>query len=242
MHFHGGGYALCSSTTHRMMISEIARASGARGLGVDYRLAPEHPYPAALDDCESAYHGILRRGVSPNKLLISGDSAGGALALATLIRLKEQGLPLPRALVLLSPWVDLECHGETVISNAEYDYLHIDFMKFFADIYLDGEEASQATTSPINADLSGFPQMLIHAGSSELMYSDIQRFAERARQAGVEVDLTIWDGMVHAFQGFTLFIPEARDAVSSIGDYFKRLEREDAQRSLPPATSAMNVQ
>jgi acetyl esterase/lipase len=241
LHVHGGGYALCSSITHRTMISDIARAAGARGLGVDYRLAPEHPFPAGIDDCESAYHGLLQQGVPPGKLVLSGDSAGGAIVLATLLRLREQALPLPRAAVLLSPWADLSFVRGGSTRQAPFDYIQLDFMRFFAGIYLAGEDPANPFASPINADLTGLPPLLIQAGSAEILLPDIARLARRAEEYGVDVTLQVYEGMVHAFQGFTLFLPEARLAMTAIGRFIR--EKTGApeitrSRSLPPPEPA----
>jgi acetyl esterase/lipase len=208
-----------------MMISDISRAAQARGLGVDYRLAPEHPFPAAIDDCESAYDGLLQQGIDPRRLVLTGDSAGGALVLSTLVRLKERGAPLPAACVLMSPWVDLACSGESVESNASYDYLGLEFMRAYASHYLDGESLENSAASPIHASLEGLPPMLVQAGGAEMLLSDIKAFCARAEEAGVDVTLQVWDGMVHAFQGFTFVLPEARDAMAAIGDFIQEKTR-----------------
>lgn len=247
MHCHGGGYALCSSITHRMMISDISRAARARGLSVDYRLAPEHPFPAAIDDCESAYDGLLQQGVDPRRLVLTGDSAGGALVLATLIRLRERRAPMPAACVLMSPWVDLACSGESMETNATYDYIGVEFMQAYATYYLDGESLENSAASPIHASLEDLPPMLIQTGGAEMLFSDIKAFSSRAETAGVDVTFQVWDGMVHAFQGFTFVLPEAREAMAAIGDYIQektgvhrrtsRLptdSRRSAASSLPP--------
>lgn len=230
MHIHGGGYALCSPITHRMMVSDIARSSGARGLAIAYRLAPEHPFPAALDDCESAYHGLLQRGVAPERLVLSGDSAGGALALATLFRIRDQGVPMPRAVVLLSPWADLKCEGSSITKNVGLDYLNGTFMRFFARLYLDGADPQNRLASPIHGTFDGFPPMLVQAGGAELLMSDIERLVEQAEADGVEVTYQIWEGMVHAFQGFTLFMPEARQAMVVVGQYIRDITSSQPER------------
>lgn len=247
IHYHGGGYALCSSITHRMMISDISRAAKARGLSVDYRLAPEHPFPAAIDDCESAYDGLLQQGLDPRRLVLTGDSAGGALVLATLVRLRERKAPMPAACVLMSPWVDLACRGKTIETNAPYDYIGVDFMRVYASHYLDGVSLENSAASPIHASLEGLPPMLIQAGGAEMLLSDIEAFSSQAEAAGVDVTLQVWEGMVHAFQGFTFVLSEAREAMTAIGDFIQektgvyrrtsRLpseSRRSAVSSLPP--------
>ncbi len=220
-HIHGGGYALCSTSTHRMMVSDIASATGLRCLGVNYRLAPEHPYPAALEDCVAAYRGLLREGLAPRDVILSGDSAGAALAVAAMVRLRDQGEGLPRMALLLSPWPDLACAGETIEANAPFDYLSGEVMRFFADLYLQGADPRDGLASPVHADLSGLPPVLIHAGGAELLLSDIRAFAARLEEAGVDVTLEVWDGMVHAFHGFTIFLPEAREALRALGRYVR---------------------
>lgn len=223
IHYHGGGYALCSSRTHRMMISDLARAIGARGLGVEYRLSPEHPYPAGFDDCFSAYLGVLNQGVEPRELLLSGDSAGGALALAVMQQCRQEGHPLPRGAVLMSPWPDLTLQGETISSHDAYDYLNADVLRFFAGLYLEGHDPLDPLVSPRYADLSGLPPLLIQAGGSEMFLADIIALRDRAKADGVEVTFEVWDGMVHAFQGFTLFLPEARRAFKSVARWVREL-------------------
>jgi monoterpene epsilon-lactone hydrolase len=249
LHLHGGGYALCSSITHRMMISELCRASMARGFGADYRLAPEHPFPAAIDDCEAVYEGLLHQGVDPERLVISGDSAGGALVIATMVRLRNRGLPLPAAGVLMSPWVDLTCKGKTVEAHASSDYLGVEFMQAYAGLYLGQESATNHFASPIHADLSGLPPLLIQAGGAEMLLADIVDFKDRAEAAGLDVTLQVWEEMVHAFQGFTLFLPEARQAIEAAGAYIRdrtgeRVGQGQMRRGakmLPPPLSTLST-
>ena len=221
IHLHGGGYALCSSITHRLMISDMIRATGARGLGVEYRLAPEHPFPAGFKDCVATYLGVLNQGVDARGLLLTGDSAGAALAVAVMVHLREQGHPMPRAAVLMSPWTDLACPGATIEAHSAYDYLNAKVLRFFADLYLDGHDPQDERASPVHADLTGLPPMLIQAGGAEMFLADIIRLKDKARKAGVDVTFQPWEGMVHAFQGFTLFLPEARDAFKAIGEFVR---------------------
>jgi acetyl esterase/lipase len=232
LHFHGGGYALCSALTHRLMVSDIARATGARGLAVEHRLAPEHPYPAAIEDCVAAYRGVLGQGVPWRKLFLTGDSAGAALAIEVMVRAREDGLPLPLAAVLMSPWADLECRGATMESNAPYDYLSAGVVRSFAGFYLAGHDPHDRRVSPVHADLTGLPRTLIQAGGAEVFLADIVRLKEKAESDGVDVTFQCWDGMVHAFQGFTLFLPEARAAMAAIGDFVRTVGAEDATARL----------
>lgn len=213
LHLHGGGYALCSGRTHRGILGEIALATRHEVWAVDYRLAPEHPFPHPIEDAVRAFEGLVARGVAPERIVLSGDSAGGALAIAAALRLRDSGRPLPGALVLLSPWVDL---GASVIDRGE-DYLMPDLMERFADHYLQGTCPTNPLASPARADLSGLPPMLVHAGGVELLREQIEGFANSARSAGTEVRLEVWDNMFHAFHGFPFVVPQARAAFASIG-------------------------
>jgi acetyl esterase/lipase len=235
IHLHGGGYTLCSTITHRMMIADLCVAAQARGLGVDYRLAPEHPFPAALDDCESTYHALLQQGVPPGRIVLTGDSAGGTLVLATMFRLREKGLPMPAAGVLMSPWVDITCPGRTFRDHAASDYLPVPRLHGYADLYRGDEPAQSVFISPIHADLEGLPPLLLQAGNAEVMIADIIDFEARARAAGVDITFQTWDGMPHAFQGFTLFLPEAREAMVAAGEFIKDRTRLAVARPTPPA-------
>jgi acetyl esterase/lipase len=212
------------------MLSDLAEATGLRCVGIDYRLAPEHPYPAALEDCVAAVHALEAEGHEAHDLVLSGDSAGGALVVALMVWLRDHGEPLPRGAILLSPWPDLECPGETVQTNEGFDYLSGPAMRFFADLYLQGEDPRQGLASPIHADLSGLPPVLIHAGGAELLLSDIRRLADRLESAGVDVTLEVWEGMVHAWHGFTLFLPEARAALRAIGEFARGTLGDERRR------------
>lgn len=236
LHIHGGGYSLCSTQTHSMLIGDLTIATRARCFGVNYRLAPEHPFPAALDDCLAAYRGMLAGGVDPAKLVLTGDSAGGALVITTLLRARDLGMPMPRAVVLMSPWVDLVRAGESIVKNAAHDYLSPAVLRVFADSYLGGMDATHPLASPAYADLTGLPPMLVHSGGAEVLVSEIRRFVGRARSVGVEVDYDEWEGMVHAFHGFSLFLPEARQAFRSIGEWVGRMGRN--RRASPLAVGA----
>jgi acetyl esterase/lipase len=229
MHIHGGGFSLCSSHVHAMLISELARAVGARAVGIDYRLSPEFPFPLPIEDCYSAYIGLLDSGVDASRIILCGDSAGGNLALATLQRVRAANKPLPRLVVLLSPWVDLECRGDSVQFNDPYDYLSRDLLELFAAYYLQGADPRDPQASPIHADLSGLPPMLVHAGGGETLLSEIRTLVRRAERHGVRVTLQEWEGMCHAFHGFSMFIPEAERAFHEIATWIR------AQHAFPRA-------
>ncbi|MCA9529741.1 MAG: alpha/beta hydrolase [Myxococcales bacterium] len=241
MHLHGGGFALCSQRTHGTMVSELATAAGARGLLPRYRLAPEHPYPAALDDCEAAYVGLLASGVHPSRIILSGDSAGGNLVVSLAVRLREAGIPLPRALVLLSPWVDLTASGVSVDSNACYDYVTRPILDRFAELYAASCDPTSPELSPLRANLRGLPPTLIQVGGAESLLSEGCEFAAKARAAGVQVSLQKWEGMVHAWQGYSFALPDARDAIAEVGRYVHRLYGARAaieQRPIPTLAPA----
>ena len=222
-YLHGGGYAIGSINTHREMISRLSRASGARALAIDYRLAPEHPFPAAIEDATTAYRWLLSTGVDPARVVIAGDSAGGGLTVATLISLRDAGDPLPAAAVCLSPWVDLEMTGDSMTTKAEADPMitQKDVLEG-AQAYLNGADPRAPLASPIHADLSGLPPLLIHVGTAEVLLDDSTRLAERARSAGVDVTLEPWDDMIHVFQFFASMLPEAQQAIDRMGEFVRQ--------------------
>jgi len=221
-YLHGGGYGIGSRTTHRELASRISRASGARVLVVEYRLAPEHAFPAAVDDSVAVYRWLLGEGVEPARLVIGGDSAGGGLAVATLIALRDAGEPLPAAGVCLSPWFDLELTGESMTSKADADPV-VTFagLKEWADNYLRGQDARQPLASPLYADLAGLPPLLVQVGTAEVLLDDAARFADRAREAGTSIDFERYDDLIHIFQQLAATAPEAEDAVASIGRFVR---------------------
>ena len=234
LHFHGGAYTMCSPATHREMLARIALASSARCIAPDYRKAPEHPYPAAIDDCFAVYQEVLAGGVDPDTLVVGGDSAGGGLALAVMQRVRAAGLPMPKASVLLSPWVDLTAtSGGSVDDNAPYDYLRGDMLEWAASVYLDGADPRGPEVSPVYADLAGMPPMLVQSGGGELFLDQHRQFVQRAHDAGVDVIHEVTDGMVHVFQMLGQF-RQAREAVRSIGQYV----RSTVGRAVPDDTAA----
>ena len=222
LYLHGGGYIIGSINTHRELASRISRASGARVLLIEYRLAPESKFPAAVDDATLAYRWLLKEGFNPDNLAIAGDSAGGGLTLATLITLRDQGEPLPAAAVCLSPWTDLEGRGESMVTNAEKDpWLSPDSTSEIASLYLGDTDPSNPLASPLHADLKELPPILIQVGTAEILLDDSRRFAERAKTAGVEVELEIWEDMIHVFQAFATYLPEGKQAITKIGKFIK---------------------
>lgn len=220
LYLHGGGYVIGSPASHRDMVSAIADAAQARALILDYRLGPEHPFPAAVDDALAAYRGLLQEGCAAQSLFIAGDSAGGGLTIATLLSIKQAGLPLPAAGICLSPWVDLTLESGTMISKAADDPLVTpDALRWMRDQYLAGQDPKATLASPLFADLSGLPPLLIQVGSEEVLLDDSRNLNDRAKAAGVEVTLEVWNGMMHVWHLMAMMIPEGKQAIQAIGNY-----------------------
>ncbi len=226
LYLHGGGYTLCSPATHRGVTGAIALASKCRLLVPDYRLAPEHPFPAALEDALAAYRWLLAEGFAPQHIAIGGDSAGGGLTVATAISLREAGEPLPAALFLLSPWTDLTFSGESHRTRRAVDPIFGDVDESmgpaFAPAYLGRESPSNPLISPLLADLRGLPPTIIHVGDDEILLDDSTRLAEKMKAASVDVRIRVWDGLWHVFQAFAPFLPESRQSVAEIGEFIRR--------------------
>jgi epsilon-lactone hydrolase len=220
VYFHGGGYATGTLESTRALSSHVARAARARVLTVDYRLAPEHPFPAAVDDGVRAYRFAMSEGHAPEAIALCGDSSGGGLALATLIALRDLGGPMPGSAICMSPWTDLTLSGTSLAVNRDADpMVSATTLALMADAYLGEVDRRSPTASPLFADLSGLPPLLLQVGSSELLLDDTTRFAERAEAAGVDVTLEIWDDVFHVWHSFADLLPEARDAIAQIGMY-----------------------
>jgi len=222
LYLHGGGYVIGSINTHREMIARISRAASARCLAVDYRLAPEHPFPAAVEDATAAYLWLLAQGVSPKRIVIAGDSAGGGLTVATLVNLRDRRAALPAAGVCLSPWVDLEGIGESMTARAALDpMVQKAHLTALAAHYLGKTDVRTPLAAPLYADLTGLPPLYIQVGTAETLYDDSVRLAERARKAGVEVIFEPWEEMIHVFQVFAAMLPEGRQAIEKIGEFVR---------------------
>jgi epsilon-lactone hydrolase len=224
LYLHGGGYVIGSPRSHRHLAAAIAAAAGARALLLDYRLAPEHPFPAALEDATAAYRWLLEQGVAPGGIVIAGDSAGGGLTVATLLALREAKVPLPAAGVCISPWVDLTCGGASYRTKAASDpIVKQAAVAEMARAYLGA--ATPPTTplaSPLFADLRGLPPLLIHVGSEEVLLDDAVQLAERAKAAGVDATLEIYERMIHVWHWFLPMLDEAPAAVEAIGRFARR--------------------
>ncbi len=220
IYLHGGAYVIGSAQGYRALSSDLGRAAGARALSLDYRLAPEHPFPAAVDDAVAAYRALLDQGVRPKNVAIAGDSAGGGLAVAMLTAARDAGLPMPAAAVAISPWVDLECVGETIASKAAEDpALTLQGLTGMAATYLAGASAREPLASPIHADLAGLPPLMIQVGSSEILLDDAVRLAAVAGAAGVRSRLDVWPRMVHVWHAFGFMLSEGRDAIAEAGAF-----------------------
>ena len=222
LYLHGGGYVIGSISTHRGLVGRIVQASGIRGLSVDYRLGPEHPFPAAVEDAAAVYRFLLAEGIEPSNIAIGGDSAGGGLTFATLLALKDAGDPLPGAAIALSPWVDLEGLGESMQTKADADPMVTrDGLLMMAGLYLDGADPRHPHAAPLYGDLSGLPPILVQVGTAETLLDDSIRITERARDAGVAIELQQFEDLVHVFQAFAP-VPEALDAIEKLGAFLKR--------------------
>jgi monoterpene epsilon-lactone hydrolase len=217
---HGGGYCIGSIDTHRALLGNISAASGARALAINYRLAPEDPFPAAVEDSVSAYLWLLSTGVDPVQVIIGGDSAGGGLAMATLVALREAGKLLPAGAVCISPWTDMTMSGESVVSKAEADpMITAEGITRVRAAYVGTADPRSPLASPIYADLSGLPPLLIQVGQNEVLLDDSTRMADRAKAAGVDVTLEVWPDMIHVWHFFAAALPEAQQAIERIGEW-----------------------
>jgi epsilon-lactone hydrolase len=221
-YLHGGSYTIGSPRTHRRLTAALSRELGCRVLAPDYRLAPEHPFPAAVEDAVAAYRWLLDGGAVPEHLAIAGDSAGGGLTVATVVALRDRGLPLPAAAVAISPWADLELAGRSMTTKADVDPLiSRERLKRSADAYLAGLHARSPLASPVYADLKGLPPLLIHVGGRETLLDDAIALAERARSDGVDVTLEIEEEMIHVWHVFAGLFPEADNGVRRVAEFLR---------------------
>lgn len=225
---HGGGYCSGSIASHRGMVARIGQAAGIRTLAVGYRLAPEHPFPAALDDALAAFRFLRGEGLPACAIAIGGDSAGGGLTLACMLRLRASGEDLPACAWLVSPWVDLEMTGESMRTEDAADPLiHGDYLKGLAATYLDGHDPRDPLASPLHADLTGLPPTLAQVGSSETLLDDAVRVTRALGAAEVRVDLEIWPGMIHAWHLWAPRLAAGRRATASAGAFLRARLRQD---------------
>lgn len=222
LYFHGGAWFMGSPSSHRRLVSHLALLSRVRALSIDYRLAPEHPFPAALDDCQAAFDWLQTTGIPAHKIVVAGDSAGGNLALALLVARRDAGQPLPAAAVALSPVTDLAFTSDSHRSRRSLDPMFSNMApNTIVTDYAGSTDPCHPLLSPLYADLHGLPPLLIHAGDHEILLDDAVRFGEKAAAAGVDVQTVIWPGMFHVFQIFLDLLPEARQANAQIAAFIR---------------------
>jgi acetyl esterase/lipase len=223
LYLHGGAYALGSINSHRELIARLVNTTNCRALTINYRLAPENPFPAALEDAINAYDWLISIGINPSRICIAGDSAGGGLAIATLLALREKDMPLPAGVLCFSPWFDLTLSGDSVYKNENLDpILSSSILETYVNYYIGSNKASEPMISPLFADLRGLPPIHIQSGRNEILLDDSVRFYEKAQQAGVDVTLKIWDDMIHVFQLFD-FLPETKESMKQVSAFVSRV-------------------
>jgi epsilon-lactone hydrolase len=218
LYLHGGGYAYYSKAHQNMLIPLVTLAAQSRTFALDYRLIPEHPFPAQLEDAQAAYRWLLETGVEPARLVVMGDSAGGNLTLTLLLALRDAGLPLPALAVCIAPWTCVENPGDSMTSQEPYDWVQKRMADRWADWLCKGAQPQHPLISPIYGDLKGLPPIYIQAGEAEILHDMIRAFTDTARAQGANVKLDVWKDMNHDFQSFGDIIPESRDALHRIGE------------------------
>lgn len=226
LYLHGGGYVAGSIDSHRGLTGHLAQAMGCRIFAADYRLAPEHPHPAQVDDATAAYRGLIAdHGIDAAHLAVAGDSAGGGLTIATLVALRDAGDPLPAAAVPISPWIDLEATGESAVTRAAADpMVSAGSLKLIGRMFVgDDGDLQDPLAAPLHAELSGLPPMLIHVGDAEVLLDDSNRLAAKIAEAGGEATLEVWPDMVHVWHGSAGFVPEADQAIARIAEFTRPL-------------------
>ena len=240
LYLHGGGYILMSPQTHRSITTRLAAWSEARLFALDYRLAPEHPFPAALDDAVAAYRALIEAGTAPDRIVVAGDSAGGGLALALLLALRDAGDRLPAGAVVFSPWTDLAAAGQSIVDNDRTEaLLSGDLIAPTARLYLGDTPATNPLASPVYADLTGLPPLLVQVSDSEVLLDDSRRVVESAKRSGVNATLRIWHGLPHVWQFFARVLPEGRAALREAAAFIDaRLPWPDTARMAQPADRA----
>ncbi len=219
LYLHGGGFVYGMTNMHREMVGQLARLTGLRTLMVDYRLAPEHPFPAALDDCTTVYRWLIRQGIDAKQIVVAGDSAGGNLTLTTMIKLRADGDPLPAAAACLSPATDLTVRKE--LERQRDPILHRRTLYAFRAAYVSDQDCADPLLSPVYADLHGLPPLLIHTGEDEVLCGDCVRLAQAAEQAGVTVRLEVYPRMWHVWHLYYATLPQASQALDEIAQFLK---------------------
>ena len=222
IYLHGGGYAMGSLVSHAGLASEIGKASNCYVLQVDYRLAPEHVFPAPIEDSCTVYRWLLDKGYDSANLALAGDSAGGGLVIANLVALRDAGVTLPAAAVCISPWTDLAFTGESIQQRQELDpIVSLEMLSEMAELYMAGQDPKNPGASPLFADMKELPPLLIQVGESEILFSDSQRLAKQAEAAGVDVVFEKWPEMIHVWHLFYPMLTEGRTAISRIGEFIR---------------------
>jgi epsilon-lactone hydrolase len=221
--FHGGSFMVGSTNDHLDLCGKLSRSAGCRVLSVDYRLAPEHIFPAALNDCIASYLWLIETGHSPSLIIPVGISAGGNLTLSMLMKLRAAGIPLPRAAVCISPAVDITSREETVEKNTGNDWISKEDLGLPRRIYLRKHDPKDPLVSPTYGDLRHFPPLFIQAGTHETLFDDVSAFVEKAKKAGVNVTFDVWEGMFHCWQIFSSMLPEGQQAIDNIGIFIKKI-------------------
>jgi acetyl esterase/lipase len=236
LYLHGGGFISGSAALFRLISVRLCELLGARVFSLDYRLAPEHPFPAAIEDAVAGYRWLLKNGVSPRDIVVAGESAGGGLAFSLLLALRGDGGPLPAGVVVMSPWTDMEGSGESVVKNAATCVMCGENIPALAALYLHGQPARAPLASPIYADLAGFPPVLLQVSGSELLLDDARRMYQNAQAAGVRSRLSIYPGQPHGWHILYGVLPEAttacREAAEFVRECWQRGRRE-SRRVLP---------
>lgn len=223
LYFHGGGYVLGSVHSHRDMCERLSRAAKARVLSLDYRLAPENPFPAAVEDARAAYRWLLSQGISPKRIAVAGDSAGGGLTFACLLALKQHGDPMPACATPISPWVDLEGTGESMATCDAVDpIVHKPMLLQMGKTYVQSGDLRNPLAAPLHGDLTGLPPLLIHVGERETLLDDARRMADKAKQAGVPCELHVAEGQIHVWHIFAHKLDEGEDAIRKLGEFIRK--------------------
>ncbi len=224
LYLHGGGYVAGSIKSHENLAARLSRVSKLRVLLIDYRLAPEHIFPAAIEDSTKAYRWLVsNEEILPKDMIIGGDSAGGGLTIATLVKLRDDGDKLPVAAVCLSPWTDLAVTGDSIKTNADIDpFVPAVAVEIMAKLYYGDEDAKNPLVSPLYANLHGLPPLLIQVGTAEVLLDDSIRVADRAKAAGVDVQLEIWQDMIHVFAAFAEWAPEGQQGIEQINEFIQK--------------------